>query len=202
MYQRFRETFHDFPVITLSDIHKSFPDFDTKNLINWQKKGYLIKLRNGYYLLSENKTDEYRLYQIANKLYDPSYISMESALNYYGIIPEAVYSIQSVTTLKTCSFSTKVATFNYRTIKKELYFGYHLIKQATATFRMATMEKAVLDFLYLRADIKDEPGIESLRWNKTALLQLNEKTLLDYLSLYHSGTLEKKIHLLKKYIHA
>lgn len=202
MYQRFRETFHDFPVITLPDIHKSFPDFDTKNLINWQKKGYLIRLRNGYYLLSENKRDEYLVYKIANKLYNPSYVSLESALSYYGIIPEAVYAIQSVTTLKTCSFSTKVATFNYRTIKKELYFGYHLIKQANASFRMATLEKAVLDFLYLRADIKDEPAIESLRWNKAAIQQLNEKALLDYLSIYRSPTLERKILLIKKYSHA
>jgi predicted transcriptional regulator of viral defense system len=202
MFQQFRQQFNEFPIITLRDIQKSFPGFDSKNLINWQKKGFLIKLRNGYYLLTESKIDEFRLYQIANKLYEPSYISLESALNFYGIIPEGVYQIQSVSTLKTEKFATGVGTFNYRTIKKELYFGYSLVTKNNCTFRMATGEKAVLDFLYLRSDIDNYLSFESLRWNRTELQQINENILRDYLGLYNSPKLNKKIEFLKAYLNA
>lgn len=202
MYQQFRQKFLELPIVSLSEIRKAFPDFDTKNLINWQKKGYMIKLRNGYYLFSEAKTDEYRLFEIANKLYDPSYVSMESALNYYGIIPEAVYSIQSISTRKTVAFTNKLGTFNYRAIKKALYFGYHLVKNEATTFRMASREKAILDFLYLRPDISHYQNFEALRWNREELLLINESKLQEYMGLYDSPTLNKKLQFLKTYLHA
>jgi predicted transcriptional regulator of viral defense system len=95
---------------------------------------------------------------------------MESALNYHGIIPEGVYSVQSVSTRKTNKFTSKVGVFNYQTIKKELYFGYQLVTLELNTYRMASLEKAVLDFLYLRSDINDYESLEALRWNKEALM--------------------------------
>ena len=202
MYQRFRQNLQKLPVITLAEIRKSFPDFDTKNLVYWQKKGYLIKLRNGYYIFSETETDEYRLFQIANKLYDPSYVSMESALNYYGIIPEAVYSIQSISTRKTTAFTNKLGTFNYRSIKKKLYFGYQLITHRTTTFRMASKEKAILDFLYLRSDIGTYQSFEALRWNREKLMLVEESKLQTYLERFNSPTLDKKLRYLQTYLHA
>ena len=202
MYQQFRQKFLELPIVSLSEIRKAFPDFDQKNLINWQKKGYLIKLRNGYYFFSEAQTDEYRLFEIANKLYNPSYVSMESALDYYDIIPEAVYSIQSISTLKTIAFTNKLGTFNYRTIKKDLYFGYHLVKHETTTFRMASREKAILDFLYLRPDISHHQNFEALRWNREELLLIDDRKLQEYMGLYASPTLNKKLQFLKTYLHA
>jgi len=200
MYEKFRRNFENFIVISSKEIEKVYPHFDAKNLINWQKKDYLIKLRNKYYLLAENKITEEKLYNIANKIYYPSYVSMESALNYHNIIPEGVYSIQSVTTRKTNSFTSKVGIFNYQTIKKELYFGYLLIKNNN--FRMASKEKAILDFLYLRTDISDYESFEALRWNKDILKSLNNTLLSDYLSLYNSPTLNQKIKFLQQYTNA
>jgi predicted transcriptional regulator of viral defense system len=200
MYENFRRNFENFIVISSKEIEKVYPHFDAKNLINWQKKDYLIKLRNKYYLLAENKITEEKLYNIANKIYYPSYVSMESALNYHNIIPEGVYSIQSVTTRKTNSFTTKVGIFNYQTIKKELYFGYLLIKNNN--FRMASKEKAILDFLYLRTDISDYESFEALRWNKDILKNLNNTLLSDYLNLYNSPTLNQKIKFLQQYTNA
>lgn len=201
MYQRFREQLSEFPVVTLQDIKITFPDFDTKNLVNWQKKGYLVKLRNGFYVFRETDIDEYLLYKIANKIYEPSYISLESALSFYGIIPEAVFIIQSVSTRKTKCFETPVGVFNFRTIKHSLYFGYRLISKNGYTFRFASREKAVLDFLYLRPDIKDYAGIEALRWNREELQKLKIEKLSEYLTLYSSATLNEKINLLINYIH-
>jgi predicted transcriptional regulator of viral defense system len=202
MYQEFRQKFNDFSVISLQEIKKVFPFFDTKNLVNWQRKGYLIKLRNGYYLLSERKLNEFLLYQIANKLYEPSYVSMESALNYYSIIPEGVYKIFSVSTRKTETFTTKVGVFDYRTIKKTLYFGYQLVRTKDVIFKLATREKAVLDFLYLRPDIDDYLKFESLRWNRLELQRIDENVLHEYLALYNSATLYKKLKFLKSYLNA
>jgi predicted transcriptional regulator of viral defense system len=202
MYQEFRQKFNDFSVISLQEIKKVFPFFDTKNLVNWQRKGYLIKLRNGYYLLSERKLNEFLLYQIANKLYEPSYVSMESALNYYSIIPEGVYKIFSVSTRKTETFTTKVGVFDYRTIKKTLYFGYQLVRTKDVIFKLATREKAVLDFLYLRPDIDDYLKFESLRWNRLELQRIDENVLHEYLTLYNSATLYKKLKFLKSYLNA
>ncbi|MBP7168533.1 MAG: hypothetical protein KBB64_12805 [Bacteroidia bacterium] len=203
MYQLFRKTFEEFPVITLADIRMSFPDFDTKNLINWQRKEYLIKLRNGYYIFSDRKINEHLLSQVANKLYEPSYVSLESALSFYGFIPEGVYSIQSVSTRKTNAFTTPVGTFHYYTIKNSFYFGYRLINENSEhPIRMASPEKAMLDFLYLRPDINDIPSIEALRWNRDELANIDSATLEEYLLIFKSPTLQKKIDWLYTYLHA
>ncbi|MBK8053139.1 MAG: hypothetical protein IPK35_07690 [Saprospiraceae bacterium] len=202
MYENFRNNFKQFVVITPQEISKVYPFFNAKNLVNWQKKGYLIKLRNNYYLLSETMIDEYKLYFIANKMYSPSYVSMESALNYHGIIPEGVYRIQSVSTRKTNLFDTKVGIFNYQTIKKELFFGYCLVDHETTTFKIASIEKAVLDFLYLRTDIRDYYSIKALRWNKDVLKGMDKILLQEYLNLFCSPVLNHRINLLKKYLDA
>lgn len=203
MYHLFRKTLEGFPVITLADIRMAFPDFDMKNLINWQKKGYIVKLRNGFYLFADRKVTEHSLYQIANKLYEPSYVSLESALAFYGLIPEGVYSVQSVSTRKTNAFTTPVGTFHYFSMKNELYFGYRLVTdQSDHPLRMASLEKAVLDFLYLRPDVNDYAAFEALRWHQDELKGLNNVVLKEYLDVFQSPTLRKKIDWLQPYIHA
>jgi predicted transcriptional regulator of viral defense system len=192
-----------FVVITLADIRMAFPDFDQKNLVNWQKKGYITKLKNGCYIFSDVKTTEQTLFLIANKLYEPSYVSLESALSFYGIIPEGVYSIQSVSTRKTQVFNTPQGTFRYYSFKPSLYFGYHLMAEAVAhPYRLASREKAILDFLYLRSDIDCAEALEALRWNRAELANLDRTLLNNYLSLFESRTLSKKIDLLYNYLNA
>ena len=84
------------------------------------KSGLFIKLRNNYYQLKDSNPS---LYFIANKLYQPSYVSLEKAMSYYNIIPETVYGITSITTKSTREFETPRATFTYQTIKPEAYTG-------------------------------------------------------------------------------
>ena len=74
------------------------------NLVNWQRKGYVQKLRNGWYRFSDETVNEQLLYLIANKIYNPSYVSFESAFSFYGIIPEGVFSILSATSQKNSQF--------------------------------------------------------------------------------------------------
>ena len=89
---------------------------NAKSFINRSvKRGLFIKFRNGLYALSN--TDIPKFF-IANKLYDPSYISFETALSYHHIIPEIVYTISSVTTKASREFKTKEGNFLFHRIKR------------------------------------------------------------------------------------
>lgn len=114
------------------------------------KSGLFLKLRNGFYMLKDSSPS---LYLIANKLYQPSYISLEKALSYYGIIPETVYTITSITTKSTREFVTPRATFSYQRIKKSAFSGYSPKKIEGITVFIADPEKALADYLYF-VDLK------------------------------------------------
>lgn len=122
------------------------------NLKNWVNKGHLVMLRRGLYVFSEEAENADSLI-FATKIYQPSYVSMEMALGYYGIIPEAVFTVTSVTTRKTKKFKTPFGNFSYQKIKKEAFGGYETKKQGKISFNLALPEKAVVDFLYLNRNI-------------------------------------------------
>ena len=90
---------------------------------------YLQKIRNSWYCFTDIKIDETVLFYIANKIYQPSYVSLETALHYYGIIPEAVFTISSITTLKTQKFKNKQGFYTYTNIKSNCFFGYELVQK-------------------------------------------------------------------------
>ena len=117
----------------------------------WQARGLIIKLRKGVYILNEGdrKNNPSRQF-IANQLYAPSYVSMEYALNFYGLIPERITSITSVSTRKTSRFSNILGVFTYRHVAPGAFRGFGALKdEAGLPFLIASPEKAVVDFLYL-----------------------------------------------------
>ena len=103
------------------------PDFDRNNITRWTKNGLLIRLRQGYFTFREYKDKADYAWYFANRIYRPSYISLHSALSFHGLIPESVVQITSVTSLKTASFKNPFGEYSYKTLKKELMFGYSLI---------------------------------------------------------------------------
>lgn len=115
------------------------------------KSGLFVKLRNNFYLLKDN--NQASTYFIANKLYQPSYVSLETALAHYGIIPEVVYTITSVTSKPTREFVTPIWTFSYQRIKQEVFTGYRAMEFQGATVLFAEPEKALVDYLYF-VDLK------------------------------------------------
>ena len=120
--------------------------YSTKNFINRHiSTGLFIKVRNGLYVFRENIPPKFVL---ANKLYQPSYISFESALSYYHIIPETIYSVFSATSKSSREFEALQTSFIYHRIKKKLFFGYVAKKMNGATCLIAEPEKALVDFLY------------------------------------------------------
>ena len=195
----FKQELSKYLVFSIKDIEKLYPNFNKINLLYWQKKGYIQKIRNSWYFFTDIKIDETVLFYISNKIYSPSYVSLESALYYYGIIPEAVFSINSITTLKTNKFKSYTYPINYSSIKPSCFFGYKLLKNEKYTFKVAEIEKALLDYLYLQVKIKSYKDIKSLRFNKHVLQEkLNMQKLFDYASLYNSKVLLKKINILKQ----
>lgn len=164
-YQELKEQLKDFVVFSLNDIRKIEPDFYRRRLNEWQIKGYIKKLRRGYYMFSDIPLDEKTLSLIANKLYCPSYVSFEMALSYYGLIPEGVYSITSASSKKTTRFKTPIAEFSYHSIKPALMFGYRLENQNGQKYKIAEMEKALLDYLYLNPHVAGKADFYEWRFN-------------------------------------
>ncbi|MBU1326687.1 hypothetical protein KKB64_02710, partial [Patescibacteria group bacterium] len=122
------------------------PTYTTKYFLGEQTtSGLLVRLKQGLYAL---KTDFPSEEEIANKLYQPSYISFEYALAYYGMLPEMPYTITSATTKPTRIFTTSSMSFGYYTIKKEVFTGYSLVTSNTKSFFIAAPEKALVDYLY------------------------------------------------------
>jgi len=185
----------DFTIFSLNEIKNIEPDFYRPRLNEWQDKGYIKKIIRGYYLFSDIELSEEILFKIANRIYSPSYVSLESALFYYHIIPESVYGITSISTRKTYRFTTSIGEFIYRTLKSKLFFGYDLIKFEGKYLKMASMEKALLDYFYLHPDIETEQDFESLRINKEMFLnQISHLKLTNFLEKYNQKKLTGKMN--------
>lgn len=198
-YMEFREALLPFQVFSIRDIHKLFPDFDTRRLVEWQDKGYVRKLVNKWYLFSECKMDEQLLFRISNCIYRPSYISLETALAYYHLIPEAVYTQKAVTTRKTASYTTPVGRMDFHRVRPELFFGYTILHKGDLPVLIADREKAILDYLYLHPSVRSAKDLGQLRLNHDALHnELDEDRMERYQLLFKSKTVDQRVKYLKE----
>lgn len=112
-----------------------------------KKQGHIQRVKRGLYKLTDEQISE--LY-LANKIYEPSYISLELALSYHRVIPETVYEITSITPKTTRRFEALGLVFSYRRLKKAAFVGYTMGKQRGAKFLIADPEKAFVDLNYFR----------------------------------------------------
>ena len=188
-FVQFKNSLRDFPLFSIADIRATHGGFDRRRLSEWQKKGYIKKIIKGYYLFSDVDIDESTLLAIANKIYKPSYISFETAISYYRLIPESIYMITSASTRRTSLFETPMARFSYRTIKPSLFFGYSLL---TGGIKMAFVEKAILDYLYINPAVRTADDFDSLRINREEVLsRVNMERLTGYEQRFHHKRLSK-----------
>ena len=133
MWIEFRNKMEPFKVFSIRDIHKMIPGINHVNLVRWQQKGYLIKIINGWYCFSEYRSVENIVWLASNLIYHPSYISLQSALSYYNLIPEAIFMTTSVSSRKTKIFNTSIGNFSYNTLKNSGFgFGHRLISVDSA----------------------------------------------------------------------
>lgn len=188
----FRQQLSPYPVFSLQDIRKIIPAFSYRQLNRWEEKGYLKNIRQGYYSLTDQQVDQCYLFRAANKIYSPSYISLEIALKWYGLIPEEVFQVTSVSTKKTANFTTPIGNFKYQHLKPSVFFGYHLLDKAPAIL-MADLEKAILDYLYLNPRLKCIEDFMGMRINQDELkTKMNLEKFKTYLEAFGSKALKRR----------
>lgn len=167
--------------VTSSVIASLYPEVKTKfaKVAQLEKAGEIIRLKRNLFVVNPEETGiSLSSGLIANHLLSPSYISMQTALRHHGLIPEAVYTIQSMTFKAAKSFNTPVGSFCYYHISREAYpIGITQIKEGNAVYIMATPEKALCDL------IANQPGI-TLRYKKEALEFLEENLRFDMERFY------------------
>lgn len=159
------------------------PNDVRRQLSRWTKNGKLYQQRRGVYTLAPpyQKVKPHP-FLIANKLVRNSYVSLQSALAYYGMIPEYVPVTTSITTTRPARWETDLGIYTFRRIKKEWFTGYQNVALGNGQSAfIATPEKALLDLIYL------QPGSDSTDY-------LNELRLqsLEQLDIIELGKLAKK----------
>jgi len=162
------------------------------------KKGAIIRVKKGLYVFGPSLAREpYSKEILANLIYGPSYISLEYALSFYGLIPERVETITSVTNKRKKLFNTPVGIFSYKYINPSIYsYGvtlYDLDKHHSIL--IATKEKAFSDMLYFSDKMDDEDQLEKymfedLRLDREELMGFNLREVNKLAQLYgHNVTL-------------
>ena len=137
--------------VTTSIIESLYPELKSpdKKVVWLEKNGYIIRLKRGLYVVNPEHSGKILSSElIANHLYTPSYISMSTALRYYGLIPEAVYVHQSMTVKHSRSFQTLIGSYDYKYISREAFpIGVRSIHKGDYAFLMASPEKALCDLI-------------------------------------------------------
>jgi len=149
------------------------------------KKGFFIKLKNGFYALKHHFPSEF---EIANRIYSPSYVSLEYAMMYHHIIAETVYSVTSVTTKITRKFIVNNVSYSYNKIKKIAFTGYMRQRLNKNIVLIAEPEKAFIDYLYFVSLGK------KVIYDRIDVSGLKKKKLLHYAKLFEKNSLIKLLN--------
>lgn len=169
----------DLPFFYTYQLSKLFPDEDTATIrvqiSRFEKNKKIIRLKRGLYLLNDHGLDEFML---ANLIYQPSYVSLESVLNIAGVIPDVPQMVTSISTVKPQLHKSELGNFQYSKIKKSLYFGFetHILPNGMG-YQQALPEKALLDLIYVR-------NIKNLDEYRFDIAILNDKKLARFVSHY------------------
>lgn len=136
-----------------------------RQLDRWCKSGRILQLRRGVYAVEATYTKHPpHPFLVANILKRASYVSLQSALSYYGMIPEYVPTTTSVTTERPERFETPLGRFEFRHTAKHLFTGFHENEIAPGiTALIASPEKALVDLLYLTHYSDNDALLRELR---------------------------------------
>lgn len=120
-----------------------------QKIVELEKEGSLIRLKRGLYVVSPKISGKLiSIELIANHMYGPSYVSMESALRYYGMIPEKTYSVDSMTIKRSRKFDNTIARFKYTYCPSNYYaIGVNQEMKENYSFLIASPEKALCDVI-------------------------------------------------------
>lgn len=177
---------HNTPIFTKRDmqrlLHLSAKKID-RVISEAIADGILTRIKSGLYALEVRQPSTF---VVANYLMEPSYISLETALSYYRMIPETVYAITSITPRYPKKFFRMNREFVYHKINKQLYFGYRKISIGGALVLIAEKEKAALDYLYFVTR-----GLRKLN-QRSDFSKLNKQKLESYASIFKKNLKGRK----------
>lgn len=191
------EPFGNIPVTTAA-LESLFPELRDKNqkLRLLERDKLIVRLKRGLYVCSQQATGKLLSTElIANHIYTPSYISMSTALRYYGLIPEAVYVNQSMTLKCSRDFDTPIGRFEYTHATKAAFpIGVTIIKKDDHAFLMATPEKALCDLIAnsiqvnLRS-VRDAEAylVEDIRMDMDGFKAMNPEIFEEYAKVGKKG---------------
>lgn len=167
--------------VTASIIESLYPELKSANKkVTWlERQGYIIRLKRGLYVVNPEHSGKILSSElIANHLYAPSYISMSTALRYYGLVPEAVYIHQSMTIKHSRSFQTPIGSYDYKYISRKAFpIGIRSIRKDDYAFLMASPEKALCDLIANSSKV-------NLRYFKDVEIYLEEDIRMDMDEFY------------------
>lgn len=162
--------------VSTSVIASLFPEIKSGNqkVRNLELSGKIIRLKKGLYVVDPSVSSQPLSTELmANRIYTPSYVSMSSALRYYGLIPETVYTTQSMTIKHSRCFDTPVGRFDYTFMNRDAFhIGITSVNKQNYTFLIATPEKALCDL------IANSPTV-NLRYRKDVDIYLEEDIRMD-----------------------
>lgn len=168
--------------ITAPVISALYPNIKAvnKKVSDMERRGDIIRLKNGLYVVNPNVSGSKLCTElIANRLYSPSYISLHTALRLYGLIPEAVYSMQSMTTKHSRTFDNATGHYIYtHTSRQSFHVGLTRRVSGNAAYIIATPEKALCDLIVTTAGVH-------LRYKNDAIQFLEEDLRMDMDAFMH-----------------
>lgn len=167
-----------------------------------EQDGKIIRLKKGLYVTSPRISRmELSPFLLANHIYGPSYVSMQTALRYYGLIPEAVYSVQSMTTGVARDYENTVGTFNYIHVPTKYYnIGVTIQESSGTTFMIATPEKALCDLMVFtpNLNLRYQTSMrdyleEDIRFDMDALLNFDLDIIKECAEVSRKKTMLKQL---------
>lgn len=205
MLQHFKEPLIDYPSLLQVLIGYAKPRDKISALLASHE---LLRIKKGLYLICERVGDNpYSKEHIANLIYGPSCVSLEYALSFYGLIPERVTTLTSITPKKNKIFSTPLGVFTYRYIHGSKYFVQVMQQQISDNIYvlMATPEKALADILILNKNlnIKNKKALkiylfEDLRVDEVQFKKLNKNLIQELSAVYRNDSVDWLLELLEE----
>ncbi|MDP3994777.1 MAG: hypothetical protein Q8P91_03020 [bacterium] len=176
--------------VTRADISKLF-DISKQNtlyklMVRLEKYGILSRVAKGKYIFPENIKNDF---EIANIIMTPSYVSLESALSYYGILSQFPYIITSITPLRSSKTDYRGKEFEFTHVSESLFWGF----EKKDGFLMASPEKALIDTLYLAGK-----GLRKINTDELTLSSLNRGKINRLAKQINFMPFQKRIQELEK----
>ena len=170
---------------TFAEVASLFPDIKSKHdkISAMEKRGELIRLKKGWYVTNPDLTGQQVSEELmANHIYGPSYVSLQYALRFYGLIPERVFVVTSMTTRRSKMFHNALSWFEYVHTNEMVFpIGVRAITMDDSTFLIASPEKALCDLISSTSHL-------NLRYRKEILVWLEEDLRFDMDELFRFDT--------------